>query len=152
MKFNGQPIWGHFICQFKSFLYWLLVLFLFDLTVFIFLSTQTVALTPETLFSRPVEHLVLWTFQTQLTQFDTLIESIIIPFLFILNVSTIVSFYKFNLCNIRTDICLFLCICLRLCGMQSRAIMSPHGENITVIGLTNVNCEIRKQHQLRGPL
>ena len=32
--------------------------------------------TPGTLFCRPVEHLVLRTFQTQLTQFDTLIESI----------------------------------------------------------------------------
>ena len=41
----------------------------------------TVAITPGTLFSRPVEHLVLRTFQTQLTQFDTLIESITIPFL-----------------------------------------------------------------------
>ena len=32
-----------------------------------------------TTFSRTLEHLVLWTFQTQLTQFNTLIESINIP-------------------------------------------------------------------------
>ena len=53
----------------------------FHLTVFLCPLDPTVAITPGTLFSRPVEHLVLRTFQTQLTQFDTLIESITIPFL-----------------------------------------------------------------------
>ena len=75
----------------------------FHLTVFLCPLDPTVAITPGTLFSRPVEHLVLRTFQTQLTQFDTLIESITIPFLLTSESLSYFANIKIHLCDVKTE-------------------------------------------------
>ena len=138
-QFNG---WHHWVWmkQFLKYFWWveqqtnehsesLFFIWLF----FCVLSTQTVAITPGTLFSRPVEHLVLRTFQTQLTQFDTLIESITIPFVFVLHKSlSYIANVKIHLCDIRTGSCLFLWFFLRLWGMQSMAINVSHSAETSV--------------------